>query len=78
MSYHASEELPVPKVHVHLILQLFQVALRQHPSIHIGLTQREAETSSLLTKYRYIWLVWTQIKPNPGVESTFNGDSQSR
>lgn len=32
-----SEELPVSKVHVHLLLQLVDVALRQNSAIYVGL-----------------------------------------
>lgn len=36
-SHHSPEELPVAKVHLHLFLQLVQVALGQHPTIYISL-----------------------------------------
>lgn len=32
-----SEQLPVSKVHVHLLLQLIDVALRQNSAIYVGL-----------------------------------------
>ncbi len=31
MSYHGPEEMPVSKVHVHFLLELIKVALRQNP-----------------------------------------------
>lgn len=36
-SYHGPKKMPVSKVHVHLILQLIEVALRQNPTVHVGL-----------------------------------------
>ncbi len=37
MSYHGPEEMPVSKVHVHFLLELIKVALRQNPAVHVGL-----------------------------------------
>lgn len=35
--YHCFEEMPVPKIHVHLLLQLVQVTLAQDTTVHICL-----------------------------------------
>lgn len=37
MSYHRPEEMPVSKVHVHFLLELIKVALRQNPAVPVGL-----------------------------------------
>lgn len=44
--HHGSEELPVSKVHVHLFLQLVDVALRQNSAVHVGLTTYTKELNS--------------------------------
>lgn len=41
--YHASEEMPVSKVHSHLFLQLINVTLRQYPAIYVRLCENENE-----------------------------------
>lgn len=40
VSYCASKEMPVSEIHVHLLLQLVHVALRQHAPIDVGLRTR--------------------------------------
>lgn len=46
MSYHGPEEMPISKVHVHFLLELIKVALRQNPTVHVGL-QRQNLTKTL-------------------------------
>lgn len=46
-SHHSPEELPVAKVHLHLLLQLVQVAVSKHLTIYISL-QRTGKTLTSL------------------------------
>lgn len=39
-----SEQLPVSKVHVHLLLQLVDVALRQNSAVYVGLRTTNIST----------------------------------
>lgn len=37
MPYHCFKEMPVPKIHVHFLLELVQLTLAQDPAVHVGL-----------------------------------------
>lgn len=37
MPYHCFEEMPVPKIHVHLLLELLQLTLAQDTAVHVRL-----------------------------------------
>lgn len=55
--HHVSKELPVTKVHLHLFLQVVQVTLRQHPTIHVSLQSKMRATLGLLSDYQYLYII---------------------
>lgn len=51
--HHASEKMPVSKVHIHLFLQLVNTALSQYPAIYVCLSENKNKIKNVLNSWGF-------------------------